>query len=236
MKRIIRTLGGKTHFRKDGKMAVNELRTPMRIVFIILLCFLWIFCPGEVYGKTLYEYVDKDGTAVITDIQPPGGKFKTIEVPTEKTEEKKIESGNRPNKQAEEPSSTDAPNLPLPALHPYQEPIYHGIARSAGLNYREALSQIASDKGLAGEPIATGAPEASKPVLSWETGAGKSYLVPALEIPSFILLLNGFDRIAYPNEVEGGKKVYDTNLTTFWDHVVHGPWGSDQDKIGRAHV
>jgi hypothetical protein len=99
---IIRTLGWKTHFRKDGKMAVNELRTPIRIVFIILLCFLWISCPGEVYGKTLYEYVDKDGTAVITDIQPPGGKFKTIEVPTEKTEEKKIESGNRPNKQAGE--------------------------------------------------------------------------------------------------------------------------------------
>jgi hypothetical protein len=67
-----------------------------------MLYFLWISCPGELYGKTLYEYVDKDGTAVITDIQPPGGKFKTIEVPTEKTEEKKIESGNRPNKQAGE--------------------------------------------------------------------------------------------------------------------------------------
>jgi hypothetical protein len=83
-------------------MAVNELRAPIRIVFITMLCFLWISCLGEVYGKTLYENVDKDGTTVITDIQPPGGKLKTIEVPTQKTEEKKIESGNRPNKQAEE--------------------------------------------------------------------------------------------------------------------------------------
>ncbi|MGZ6277000.1 MAG: hypothetical protein ACXWMI_12970, partial [Syntrophales bacterium] len=125
---------------------------------------------------------------------------------------------------AGEPIAAGAPDLPLPALHLYQESIYHEFARSAGINYRESLSQIASDKGLAGELIATGTPEAPKPVLSWETGAGKIYLVPALEIPSFILLLNGFDRFAYPNEVEGGKKVYNTDPSTFWDHVVHGPW------------
>ena len=46
---------------------------------------------------------------------------------------------------AGEPASTGAPNLPLPALHPYQESIYHGFfARSAGIYYRESLSQIAS--------------------------------------------------------------------------------------------
>jgi hypothetical protein len=67
--------------------------------------------------------------------------------------------------------------------------------------------------------------------LSWETGAGKSYLIPALEIPAFLLLLNGYDRLAYPNTVEGGKKVYDTNLSTFWDHVVNGPWGVDHDPF-----
>ena len=68
--------------------------------------------------------------------------------------------------------------------------------------------------------------------LSWETGAGKSYLIPALEIPAFILLLNGYDRLAYSNSVEpSGKKTYDTNLSTFWDHVVHGPWGVDTDAF-----
>ena len=74
-------------------------------------------------------------------------------------------------------------------------------------------------------------PDGSTKTLSWETGAGKSYLIPALEIPAFILLLNGFARLAYPNEEEGGKKVYDTNPSTFWDHVIHGPWGIDQDNF-----
>lgn len=67
--------------------------------------------------------------------------------------------------------------------------------------------------------------------LSWETGTGKSYLIPALEIPMFLLLLNVYDRLAYPNAVEGGKKVYETNLSTFRDHVFRGPWGIDQDTF-----
>jgi hypothetical protein len=67
--------------------------------------------------------------------------------------------------------------------------------------------------------------------LNWETGTGKSYLIPALEIPAFLLLLNGFDRIVYHNEVEGGKKVYESNLSTFGNHVTRGPWGVDQDSF-----
>lgn len=31
--------------------------------------------------------------------------------------------------------------------------------------------------------------------------------------------------------MSGRKKTYDTNLSTFWDHVVHGPWGVDQDAF-----
>lgn len=74
--------------------------------------------------------------------------------------------------------------------------------------------------------------EETRQTLSWETGAGKSYLIPALEIPAFILLLNGFDRIVYSNSVEpSGEKTYNTNLSTFWDHVVHGPWGVDTDSF-----
>lgn len=67
--------------------------------------------------------------------------------------------------------------------------------------------------------------------LSWKTGTGKSYLIPALEIPAFLLLLNGYDRLAYPNTVEGGEKVYDTNLSTFGNNVVHGSWGVDHDPF-----
>jgi hypothetical protein len=67
--------------------------------------------------------------------------------------------------------------------------------------------------------------------LSWETGADKSYLIPALEIPAFIVLLNAYDRHAFPNDMQEGKKIYDTSLSTFWDHVVHGPWGVDEDAF-----
>jgi hypothetical protein len=116
--------------------------------------------------------------------------------------------------------------------HPYQGSMYYGFALSAGLNYGESLSEIASDKGVAGEPIATGVFEAPKPVLSWETGAGKSYLIPALEIPAFLVLLNMYDRFAYPNAVEpSGAKTYDTNLSTTWDHVVHEQWVIDRDPF-----
>jgi len=68
-------------------------------------------------------------------------------------------------------------------------------------------------------------------ILNWETGTGKSYLIPALEIPAFLFLLNMYDRLAYPDDMEDGKKVYDTNLSTFWDHVVHGHWGIDRDAF-----
>ncbi|WP_285605883.1 DUF3943 domain-containing protein [Geothrix edaphica] len=66
---------------------------------------------------------------------------------------------------------------------------------------------------------------------SWGTGSSKSYLIPALEIPAFLVLLNGYDRKAYPNQMEDGKKVYSVNLSTFWNHVTHGPWVVDKDAF-----
>jgi hypothetical protein len=74
-------------------------------------------------------------------------------------------------------------------------------------------------------------PEETTQSLFWETGTGKSYLIPALEIPTFLLLLNMYDRINYPNEVEDGKKTYDTTLSTFWDNLVHEPWEVDHDSF-----
>ncbi|MGC2062621.1 MAG: DUF3943 domain-containing protein [Thermodesulfovibrionales bacterium] len=88
-----------------------------------------------------------------------------------------------------------------------------------------------SDDLLNNQGIQEEKPVQTTRALSWETGAGKSYLIPALEIPAFLLLLNGYDRLAYPNSVEGGKKVYDTNLSTFRDHIFRGHWGVDQDAF-----
>ena len=84
---------------------------------------------------------------------------------------------------------------------------------------------------LGGEEWLAYNPDVPESAMSWETGAGKSYLIPALEIPAFLLLLNGFDRLAYPNLEENGVKVYDTNLSTFRDHVFNGNWGVDTDAF-----
>jgi Domain of unknown function (DUF3943) len=108
---------------------------------------------------------------------------------------------------------------------------YAGVRRCL-LTIFVVLTMFGQSVCLAGEPIVTDAPEAPKPVLSWDTGVGKSYLIPAMEIPALLLLLNGCDRLAYSNSVEpDGKKTYDSNLSTFWDHVVHEQWGVDEDAF-----
>lgn len=70
-----------------------------------------------------------------------------------------------------------------------------------------------------------------RPVLSWETGEGKSYLIPALEIPGFIILLNAFDRVVLNDSVKNGRKVYATNPSTFWDQLTRQDWTFDQDSF-----
>jgi hypothetical protein len=72
-------------------------------------------------------------------------------------------------------------------------------------------------------------PSEPKPDISSETEARKSYLIPALEIPGFILALNGFDRLIFGDQRQDGKKAYSSNLSTFWDHLIHGPWRYDND-------
>ena len=109
------------------------------------------------------------------------------------------------------------------------------FAQEGGIS--DSVKDVSSNQGIQTINISTGEkalkekPGEKSQTLSWETGTGKSYLIPALEIPAFLLLLNGYDRLAYPNDMENGKKVYDTNLSTFWDHAVHGPWGIDQDAF-----
>jgi hypothetical protein len=118
---------------------------------------------------------------------------------------------------------------------------YIFLASKLGYSYMAApdaivLSDMTPD-GTAYSSVNANARLNEKPVgttqaLSWETGAGKSYLIPALEIPAFLLLLNGYDRIAYPNAVEpDGKKTYSTTPSTTWDHIVNGHWVIDRDPF-----
>jgi hypothetical protein len=70
------------------------------------------------------------------------------------------------------------------------------------------------------------------PAMSWKTGEGKSYVIPAFEIPVFLLLLNLYDRQTDPNATEpSGEKTYSTNWSTFRNHVLHGKWVIDRDSF-----
>lgn len=51
-------------------------------------------------------------------------------------------------------------------------------------------------------PAAGLAQEPESKVLDWESGKNKSYLIPALEIPAFQLLLNGVDRLIFEDSTD----------------------------------
>jgi Domain of unknown function (DUF3943) len=97
--------------------------------------------------------------------------------------------------------------------------------RSLSKNINWIETQNSSEESI-GTPV-----QKKKPVLEWGQERAKSYFIPAMEVPAFILALNGFSRLAFPNEMQDGKRVYDTNLETFWDHLVHGPWVLDHDPF-----
>jgi hypothetical protein len=66
--------------------------------------------------------------------------------------------------------------------------------------------------------------DAAPRVLDWDTGANKSYLIPALEIPAFILALNVFNR----NVLD--SKDYDSDGNTIWKNLRTAP-GLDHDPF-----
>ena len=108
-------------------------------------------------------------------------------------------------------------------------PIYD---RRPGYDLAKNSEDGAASPKLRTNDSMSAAAEAAKPILSWETGTGKSYLIPAMEIPSFLLLLNMYDRLAYPNAMEpSGEKTYSTNLSTTWDHITNGHWVIDRDPF-----
>ena len=68
------------------------------------------------------------------------------------------------------------------------------------------------------------APKPAEPKLSWETGAGKNYLLPALEIFGFDFLLNRANQQIY----EGSD--YDVSSSTIRRNLRHS-WGTDNDAF-----
>lgn len=71
-------------------MATYKLRGLSQVASLALLGLVWIIsAAGEAQGQALYEYIDRDGTVVITDSPPPGAKIKKMESLPQVTEEQK---------------------------------------------------------------------------------------------------------------------------------------------------
>ena len=125
--------------------------------------------------------------------------------------------------------------LRLPAFGPFtltaSKVGYLAWSETHPFELSEDIPDHTAPISLMREPESLNTPNRPLLTSNWGTGVGKSYVIPALEIPAFLFLLNRYDRMAYPNAVEEGKNVYDVSYSTFRDHVLHGRWGVDQDAF-----
>ena len=74
-------------------------------------------------------------------------------------------------------------------------------------------------------PSATSATASGDPILDWSTGAGKSYVIPAFEVPGFLTALSVYDRITIPHDV------YDSTLKSTWEFLHEQHWVFDTDPF-----
>lgn len=80
-------------------------------------------------------------------------------------------------------------------------------------------------------PGNTAIPEVTRTNHSTATRDGRSYLVPALEIPGFLTLLNLYDRQRFTTPDEYGNKVYQTTPATVWSNLRKQDWKFDSDPF-----
>jgi hypothetical protein len=93
------------------------------------------------------------------------------------------------------------------------------IKLSSGTSVVETVTKASTETAKNGEP------NSPNRVLPGEPPVRKNYLLPALEIPGFLLLLNFYDRVAYPNTV------YNTGIQSSKQNLLHGPWVYDHDPF-----
>jgi len=120
--------------------------------------------------------------------------------------------------------------VPAPALQP--PPSADPVTAITGFNWRRDTYALA-DVILSEHPADPPKPAALAPdeVVPWEQMPNKSYLIPAGEIVGFLSLLNVYDRYAYPNQMQDGKKVYSSTFSSTWDHLRKQNWVFDQDPF-----
>jgi hypothetical protein len=87
-------------------MAFHKL--PRLLLMVSLLLILVWIAAGEAQGQTLYEYIDKDGTVIITDSPPPGVNFKKVQSLPAMTEEQKAAAEKEDNERLQKYRETAA--------------------------------------------------------------------------------------------------------------------------------
>ncbi len=87
------------------------------------------------------------------------------------------------------------------------------------------LTSAVPAASLAADTDAPPAQEPRKRVVDWDTGANKSYVVPAVEIPIFLVALNLYDRHVY------GREVYGSTFSSTSDHLQPKAWQFDEDPF-----
>jgi hypothetical protein len=65
--------------RRGKRMAAHKFRFSIPMVYLVLIMIAWIAPTRDAQGGTLYQYIDKDGSVVLTDNPPPGVKAKPME-------------------------------------------------------------------------------------------------------------------------------------------------------------
>jgi hypothetical protein len=91
-----------------------------------------------------------------------------------------------------------------------------GPAPTGESRHRWDQSPVTSDTGSTRESV----------LLNWETGEGRSYLIPSVELLSYMFLLNQYDR-----HFTEPKDVYRTTGDTFWQHLTDAKWVLDNDQF-----
>src|SRR5450759_1903748 len=84
---------------------------------------------------------------------------------------------------------------------------------------------------LVGVPAHRAFAQAGSPPLRPDTAGGRSNIIPAVEITGFLVALNLYDRAAYANTYQDGKKVYSSTFASTWDHLRQQHWVHDQDPF-----
>ena len=76
-----------------------------------------------------------------------------------------------------------------------------------------------------------GVARAQDPALKADTSAHRSNLLPVVETTAFLTLLSAYDRVAYRNQYQDGKRVYSSTFKSTWDHLRQQTWVHDQDPF-----